>query len=118
MSALTKRMEKRVLRGLEAAVQHLAEQYSEDVDIPVEYSGTQVIRSVRGEYPRRETGTGQTNIGFGVNPGTFEAAAGMKDPGIHLYELRSPDYGRKYMDDTFFENIDALREAFIAAATR
>lgn len=101
-------------RGLAAAAQKLAEEYSEDVDVPVEViTPLHIIRSVPGEYPRKETGTGQANIGWGIDTTRLRAAVGMKPQGEHLAELREPPYCRKYIDDTLFENLETIRQAFI-----
>lgn len=104
----------KLARGLAAAAQKLADEYSEDVDVPVEViTPLHIVRSVPGEYPRKETGEGQANIGWGVDFVKLRAGVGMKPQGEHLAELREAPYNRKYIDDTLFENLEEIRQAFI-----
>jgi hypothetical protein len=104
----------KLARGLAAAAKKLADEYSEDVDVPVEFiTPLHVVRSVPGEYPRKETGTGQANIGWAVDGTKLRAAVGVKQQGEHLAELREAPYHRKYADDTLFENLEEIRQAFI-----
>lgn len=116
---LEQMLRRKLVAGLSSAAEALAERYSQDVDIPVEViTPLHIVRSQPGEYPRKETGRGQANIGWGIDVARLRSGVGVRPPGEHLAELGTEKWQRKYIDDTLFENLDEIRKAFIDGANR
>lgn len=129
-------MNRKLIEGLRNAAAVAARNYAADVSeqvgerpIPAGTKGPpgHPYRSVPGEYPFVDPDTdegwhGFEWISFGVDEGAFEARSGLKEEGMHLYELsHDPEFtgpygARKGMDKSYKEHQSEIAAAFIAAA--
>ncbi len=60
--AVTKKVNKHMRRQTIAAAKHLQKSIVRNINVPVVHSGSQVIRSMPGEYPRKESGALRKSI--------------------------------------------------------
>ena len=85
-------------------------------------------RSQPGQYPFEDPDTepeqhGYEFIAFALDRKRLIARSGLKKEGMHLFELsHGPEYTAEFgarlgMDQTFSDNLRAIRAAFIAGAT-